>query len=86
MTRTLAAALLCGSLAACSAAQINATATQIQSLCAQAAPLVPLSGPMAVWITGSCTADSMVKLATDPNGQGWLGEVLGKAKAYAGIS
>lgn len=85
MSRTLAAALLCASLVACSAAQINAAATQIQSLCAEAAPLVPLSGPMAIWITGSCTADSMVKLATDPNGQGWLNQVIGKAKAYAGI-
>jgi hypothetical protein len=71
-------------MAACNT--VNSAATQVQNICTEAAPLVPLAGPMAVWITGSCTAASVVKLASDSNGIAWLKDVFAKAKAVAGKS
>lgn len=84
MTRILAAALLCGSLAACSAAQINAAATQIQSACADAAPLLPIAGPLAPYIGAACTVDGIAKLASDPSSAQWIGQLIGQVKAQTG--
>lgn len=69
-------------MAACST--VNSVATQVQNACAEAMPLVPLAGPVAPYITAACTADGIVKLASDPSSVQWLGQLIGQVKALRG--
>lgn len=67
------------SLVACST--VNSVATQIQAACGEAMPLVPLAGPVAPYIVAGCSADGIVKLASDPSSVQWLGQIIGQVKA-----
>lgn len=80
-----ALALLFGfSLVAC--AQVNSATSAIESACTELSPLVPLAGPIAPYIVAGCTADGIIKLASDPSSLAWLAKLKQQAKDFAHIS
>ncbi len=79
------ATLACLLLAACTPQQVERAGTyhqQIARACDTAMLLAPLAPQIAPWIIGGCaTADSISRLAMDPNSLEWVRSLIQKARA-----
>lgn len=86
MPRRFAGLTLAAALAACAGSSAGSAVTpisiltQVQTVCAEGAPLAPLVPVVGVYLTAFCAADNLAVATLTPADLAWLANIVGELK------